>query len=131
MAAAAILITQVQTHIEGHIEMSSFPYRVLDINTHEIRILEFHNSSPDSLAENAFFEGTLEHVSLINTEPYNALSYCWGLETRSKSIRLYLHRDATAEKFGITENLHSALLALWNRKGERETLRIWVDALCP
>jgi hypothetical protein len=110
--------------------MSSFPYRALDNYSHEIRILEFHNSNPYDWEEDAFFEGTLEHVSLIDTKPYNALSYCWGLETGSKFIRLCPHRDATAENFGITENLHSALLALWNRKGERKTLRIWVDALC-
>ncbi|KAH8771316.1 heterokaryon incompatibility protein-domain-containing protein, partial [Hyaloscypha finlandica] len=71
----------------------------------------------------------LKHVSLIDTEPYTALSYCWGDLSSDEFLRLD-SEGAQVRSIAITENLHRALLAVWERRGEKQELRIWVDALC-
>lgn len=113
--------------------MATFPYRALDINSHEIRILEFSLEIEESRGASSklkpSFRGALKHVSLIDTEPYTALSYCWGDLSSDKFLRLD-SEETQIHSIAITENLHRALLAVWERRGEKQELRIWVDALC-
>lgn len=54
--------------------------------------------------------------------PYEALSYCWGNATRSKSI------TCNNTPFAITENLYSALRTL--RASDDSSQYIWIDAMC-
>lgn len=113
--------------------MASFLYKALDINSHEIRILEFSLDIEESRGAvsklKPRFRGTLKHVSLIDTDPYTALSYCWGDPASDEFLRLD-SEGAQVQSIAITENLHRALLAVWERRGEKQELRIWVDALC-
>lgn len=113
--------------------MASFLYKALDINSHEIRILEFSLEIEESRGASSKlkprFRGALKHVSLIDTEPYTALSYCWGDLSSDKFLRLD-SEGSQIHSIAITENLHRALLAVWGRRGENQELRIWVDALC-
>jgi hypothetical protein len=75
------------------------------------------------------FHGDLEHVSLVNPGPYIALSYCWG--DRTNSQRLKIGAYASFLEVNITDNLASALRALWNKKKIGVVhLRIWIDAIC-
>jgi hypothetical protein len=112
---------------------ASFTYTALDNNSHEIRILEFAAAEPlmgESIASVApFLLGRLKHASLIDTQPYTALSYCWGDPASHKFLQLY-SGGAHAQNVAITDNLHSALYTLWKRRGEKEVIRVWVDALC-
>jgi hypothetical protein len=111
--------------------MAPFPYKALDNNNHEIRILEFFNINPHE-PQKPRFGGLLKHISLIDVEPYDALSYCWGVSTQNHVVSITLgHGEAiTSYRIHITDNLQSALAALWKRRGEKKTIRIWVDALC-
>jgi hypothetical protein len=112
-------------------EMASSPYKALDNNNHEIRIFEFLEVSPPR-AQRPRFGGTLKHISLIDIEPYDALSYCWGVSTQNHQVSI--SRGYGDSYIGcwthITDNLQSALAALWKRRGDKMTIRIWVDALC-
>ena len=109
--------------------MASFPYKALDNNNHEIRIFEFFNTNPHS--PTACFSGTLKHISLIDIEPYDALSYCWGASTQNNQVNISTgYQDYQGYWILITDNLQSALAALWKRRGEKKIIRIWVDALC-
>jgi hypothetical protein len=63
---------------------------------------------------------TLEHTSLLNPEPYSALSYRWGEPTNTKQIIL----NERPVKVGA--NIEAALRQLQSH-GYR---RIWADALC-
>ncbi len=110
--------------------MAPFPYKALDNNNHEMRVFEFWNISPRP--EKPRFVGTLEHISLIDRERYDALSYCWGDSTQDHVVTISTSHKATITDYQIhiTDNLQSALAALWQRSGEKMILRIWVDAIC-
>lgn len=114
---------------------SDFPYKALNFQNHEIRILVFHRNYVDENGASRI-AGTLENVSLIDAKPYTALSYCWGPPASDKSIRL-LHQTKNSAYGGwptsiilITDNLHRALDDLWARRKEEKEVRVWVDALC-
>lgn len=71
----------------------------------------------------------MKHSSLDANEPYQALSYVWGDNTKNRAIRVndcYLR---------ITRNLFEALLQL-RVASEDATVRagtmswIWIDAIC-
>jgi hypothetical protein len=63
---------------------------------------------------------SLEHVELLSSEPYTALSYCWGPEKERKTIEM----DGTA--VNVTPNLYAAL----KRLQVTPYTRVWIDALC-
>jgi hypothetical protein len=116
-------------------EMANFPYRPLDLQSHEIRILNLRlmRMLPESLGKSdpGDLLGALEHVSLVDPGPYIALSYCWGDRNNSQWLKISPSPGASFLEANITDNLASALWALWNRKRDGETrLRIWVDAIC-
>jgi hypothetical protein len=113
--------------------MASFPYKALDNNNHEIRIFEFSHINPhEPEHQTPRFGGRLKHISLIDIEPYDALSYCWGVSTQDHVVIISIGdgEAMTVYQIHITDNLQSALAALWKRRGEKKTIRIWVDALC-
>jgi hypothetical protein len=60
-------------------------------------------------------------MQLDNTNPYEALSYVWGSEADAETLLLCRH------EFHVTQNLHSALLALRQPSKDR---MLWIDALC-
>lgn len=127
--------TDVPESIERHTGHSNYPYTLLNNNNHEIRILKLSSALLKHEGEEEVrLEGTLEHVSLIDTEPYIALSYCWGNPASHKSLRLYssnrIWGPLTMHNVAIADNLDSALQALWKRRGVKETLRVWIDAIC-
>src|SRR5271154_1707381 len=62
---------------------------------------------------------------VLKAEPYEAVSWCWGREPLSKSIRI--HREDQAFSFRITPNLELALRSL--RRKDRARL-LWIDAIC-
>jgi len=110
--------------------MASFPYKALNNNNHEIRIFEFSQTNPYT-PQTPRFGGTLKHISLIDIEPYDALSYCWGVSTQNYQAWIATGNESSENGWiHITDNLQSALAALWERRGEKMTIRIWVDALC-
>jgi hypothetical protein len=75
--------------------------------------------------------GTLEHVSLVDPGPYIALSYCWGDRNNSHFLEISPGPGTPRLEVNITDNLGSALWALWKRKkNDEKYLRIWVDAIC-
>jgi hypothetical protein len=107
-----------------------FPYQPLDLQSHEIRILNLVGKrlGPD---DSAHLFGNLEHVSLVDPGPYIALSYCWGDRNNSHLLEISPGPGRPLYAVNITDNLDSALWALWNRKRHASThLRIWIDAIC-
>jgi Heterokaryon incompatibility protein (HET) len=58
-------------------------------------------------------------------ESYEAVSWCWGREPLSRSLRI--HRKDQAFLFRITPNLELALRSL--RRKDRARL-LWIDAIC-
>ena len=97
--------------------MSSYPYRPLPAgSTRLLRLMPAQND--------AKIECSLSPYALRETERrthlYEALSYVWGTQNKTRSITLDNH------DFPVTENLHAALLHLRDRSLVRT---IWVDAI--
>lgn len=117
-------------------EMESFPYTPLDVHNHGIRLLHIWAEIRER-DESLCLIGFLDHVSLIDGDRYDALSYCWGDSTPSKLIKLQPYSETTLLDVPITENLNSALWALLRRAGGgniiilKLRIRLWVDAICP
>jgi len=108
---------------EYPIASGGYPYKPLDFDTHEIRLLKLNWAH---LEESAIF-CSLEHVSLIDPGPYIALSYCWGDPKITKSVYI---GESLVE---VTVNLHLALKAVRKfrlKSGSNEVTRLWVDAIC-
>lgn len=107
--------------------MIDFPYRPLDLQGHEIRILKLEWNRPRDRP----LLGTLEYVSLVDPGSYIALSYCWGHVNDSQTMWISPSIGTPLLEIKITENLYAALCALWKRKGKGLTnLRVWIDAVC-
>ncbi|CZR65100.1 uncharacterized protein PAC_15000 [Phialocephala subalpina] len=107
---------------QDDIYVPHYPYRPLDFDTHEFRLLTFNLGEHDS----GWVPCSVEHASLIDPPPYIALSYCWGDPTNTTEMRI---GDVGIL---ITENLNSALievLTLMRDRGEHN-VRIWADAVC-
>ncbi|KAK0117282.1 hypothetical protein ONS96_013115 [Cadophora gregata f. sp. sojae] len=85
-------------------------------DAHEIRILELLPGLKDEPIQGLL---TIEH--LWDDPRYEALSYAWGTSTTTRPIKL------NKTEFDITPNLETALLHL---RDEKESRRLWIDALC-
>jgi hypothetical protein len=81
----------------------------------ETRFLRIHKGSGNVPIRCTFFTSTMFDIE------YEALSYTWGHDEHSHSIRV--NRGTV----GVTQNLFSALLALRRSTSSRV---LWVDALC-
>jgi len=99
----------------------AYPYRKLDFDTHEIRLLKLEWT----YAEDSSITYSLDHASLIDPGSYVALSYCWGDPLITEIIRL----DGVDVR--VTVNLASALRAVQKRYFHTGNgIRVWADALC-
>ncbi|KAL3257089.1 hypothetical protein ABHI18_007126 [Aspergillus niger] len=108
----------------GRERNSAFTYAELPLEsrrptTRMIRLLP--NEDKDAEIECELFIYDLTSSSGADSHLYEALSYVWGSNRRSRTIKL------NSCAFPVTENLHFALLHLRNRQLERI---LWVDAIC-
>ena len=87
--------------------------------TRMIRLLP--NKDKDAEIECKLFNYDLASGGGADSHLYEALSYVWGSNTRSRTIRL------NNCAFPVTENLYLALSRLRNRQLGRV---LWVDAIC-
>ncbi|EXJ73264.1 uncharacterized protein A1O5_03024 [Cladophialophora psammophila CBS 110553] len=94
--------------------MSTFQYRPL--SSEEIRVLKL---LPGQLEDPLSCE--LQHVQLSSPPTYEALSYCWGDGSLTRSI------ISDGSEMKITETLYSALCRM--RHKDRPRI-LWADAIC-
>ncbi|RAK82841.1 HET-domain-containing protein, partial [Aspergillus costaricaensis CBS 115574] len=87
--------------------------------TRMIRLLP--NKDKDAEIECELFNYDLASGGGADSHLYEALSYVWGSNTKSRTIKL------NSYVFPVTENLYLALSRLRNRQLERI---LWVDAIC-
>ena len=94
--------------------MTKFAHRRLEAD--EIRLVTLlPNSSPSSI------QCTISHHRIEEFPNYDAISYCWGDQSRLQKIVL------DGVDFSITESLWQALLHL---RSTTERRILWVDAIC-
>lgn len=105
---------------------SAFTYEELPLEsksphptTRMIRLLPNENKYAE--IECKLFIYDLMSDSGADSHLYEALSYVWGSNMRSRTIKV------NNCEFPVTENLYLALLRLRNRQLERI---LWVDAIC-
>ncbi|GKZ76915.1 hypothetical protein AnigIFM56816_009024 [Aspergillus niger] len=108
----------------GRERNSAFTYAELPLEsrrptTRMIRLLP--NEDKDAEIECELLKYDLTSGSGTDSHLYEALSYVWGSNTRSRTIKL------NSSVFHVTENLYIALSYLRNRQLERI---LWVDAVC-
>lgn len=99
---------------------SAFPYPTLPpepYTTRMIRLLPHEDENGPIQCE--LFNYNLSHTG-GGKHLYEALSYVWGSEDRSKAITL------NGCTFRVTKSLHTALIHLRSRQLERT---LWVDAI--
>lgn len=109
-------------------------YQTLDTSKQQIRLLLLHSrSGQEALCctmQTTSFDGS-------DQEDYEALSYCWGADTRDTSIKVrYIPSSTTDSEFRssefhdlpINKSLHEALMHL--RPASGPPRRIWADAIC-
>lgn len=84
--------------------------------THEIRLLHLEPGQRDSQ-----LVCQLRHVSLSDKPQYDALSYCWHGQERTKTI------VCDGRQLLVTPNLYDALCRF--RKSD-EAVTLWADAVC-
>ncbi|KAK8017311.1 hypothetical protein PG993_013637 [Apiospora rasikravindrae] len=92
------------------------PHRPLRDSPTEIRIV---NLLPGAYGDP--IECVLEHIDIDITQDYDALSYCWGEASITKTIRL------DNKSYPVTTNLFDGLQRLRKPDGPR---RLWIDSLC-
>lgn len=95
-----------------------YKYNRIDLATDAIRLVTLLKGDQSQPVRCEMFETYLHQVDGI---PYEALSYVWG--TRLSTDRIWL--DGC--EFGVTENLHEALIHL--RRPDEDRV-LWVDAIC-
>jgi hypothetical protein len=100
--------------------MTQYRHSLLSLQNDSIRLLRLKpdkDKSADIHCE--LFEYSLQECS--RSHLYEALSYVWGGSQKN------LHVFIRSCSFGVTDNLHAALLQLRNPTLERI---LWVDAIC-
>ncbi|KAI6780866.1 Heterokaryon incompatibility protein 6 [Emericellopsis cladophorae] len=100
---------------------NAFPYASLPA-TSTIRILTLHPGAPSEP-----LVGTLTHEILPTSQPYEAISYVWGSDTRCSALHL---TDAQTGKSGtlpLTQSIHDALMRM---RPHDESRRLWADQVC-
>jgi len=103
------------------VQMPPYCYSLLSQEQYTIRLLRLLPSQRRSEDIRCnLFEYTIQELDTEN-HLYEALSYVWGGEERTKSITI------DGQELAITQNLHTALLRLRNSKLPRI---IWADAIC-
>ncbi|KAK7530916.1 heterokaryon incompatibility protein-domain-containing protein [Phyllosticta citribraziliensis] len=104
---------------------SHFPYRPLQAQTQEIRIIQVLPLAEES-NDSSQVHCKLKHVHLTDEPEYCALSYVWGDPQAKSTITL------DDRQVGVTVNLETVLRQLaGNLRDKRDNhLDLWVDALC-
>ncbi|OAP60808.1 hypothetical protein AYL99_05810 [Fonsecaea erecta] len=97
--------------------MPPYSYRPL-ASAREIRVFTLLDEPFD-----APIRGHLKHVSLDANPIYDALSYCWGDDQRTRQIR------CNGVDIEVPDSLYVAFREL-RRQGKPSNLVIWADALC-
>jgi hypothetical protein len=100
------------------------PYSYTDLKQKEIRIIHLYPGEP---TDTVFIE--ISHEKLIDGIPdYHALSWEWGLEPATASIRIKdkTSTDSEVRTMKVKPNLAAALKHLRLNK----IRRLWVDAIC-
>lgn len=109
-------------------------YQTLDTSKQQIRLLLLHSGSGQEP-----LRCTMKTISFDDSdhEDYEALSYCWGADTRDTYVRVrYIPSSTTDNKdrssgfrdLPINKSLHEALLHLRSAVGPPRSL--WADAIC-
>ncbi|KAL8793019.1 MAG: hypothetical protein Q9195_004423 [Heterodermia aff. obscurata] len=96
-------------------DVADYSYRGLQPGSH-IRLLVIEPGHSGEL-----LHCSLEHVDLDAEPQFNALSYCWGDISETRTI------FCEGSSVSVTKNLYDALVRL--RKLDLAT-KIWVDAVC-
>jgi len=97
---------------------TTYKYNRIDLATDAIRLVRLLKGDQSQPIQCQMFETFLHQIEGV---PYEALSYVWG--TRISADRIWL--DGC--EFGVTENLHEALIHL--RRPDEDRV-LWVDAIC-
>ncbi|KAF0322536.1 het domain protein [Colletotrichum asianum] len=100
--------------------MSTYNYRSLPPGCIRLLRLSPHEDD-DAPIQCQLFEYSLASARRRGTHLYEALSYCWGSSTKSRTV------FTDAGLLQVTENLYAALLRLRDPALERI---IWADAIC-
>lgn len=114
-------------HSSGQRKWHGF-YRPLDQSKLEIRVIKIHSGRRDDNLVCA-----IQTVALVDSHriPYEALSYCWGGSTRTKSVQILDAEseppDAQQYVLEVTSNLHDALCHV---RSNSQTRVFWIDAIC-
>ncbi|KAJ1329788.1 HET domain-containing protein [Microdochium nivale] len=101
------------------LQIRPYAYTALDRNVGDIRLLRLLPAA--SPTQPVYCR--LSHAPLEDTTKtiYEALSYTWGKDGRTETIRL------DDQDFAVTANLREALLAL---RDPHSTRVLWIDAIC-
>ena len=70
----------------------------------------------------------LQHASLDDEEPFNALSYSWGEE--NPTYRILICDGVTQGRFRVRRNLYEFLQAARTSTHDWSHERIWIDQIC-
>lgn len=107
-------------------EMGDAPYvypSLGEYNSTKIRILHLR---PGEDNDSIFVEISCEEL-VSGIEPYSALSWQWGDETPTQTIRIKNDKHPSIWRLKVRRNLLAALKQLRDR---HKTVRLWVDAIC-
>lgn len=106
---------------------STVPYRVLNKETDEVRLILLHSGSVEDPILCTIAHTSLKAFEIAN---YEALSYCWGDHRQRQNIKVAVTDAAGSSDFAmsITLSLYLALLKLRPRTGPARIL--WVDSIC-
>ncbi|KAF4339634.1 heterokaryon incompatibility (het-6OR allele) [Fusarium beomiforme] len=103
---------------------------VLNVERQDIRLLHVEPGTFDDPIRCHFQLASLKEVEPKGID-FHALSYCWGDPTEREEILLSSNKDFENEKEGVPFSIgKSAAQALRRLRQEKETLIIWIDAVC-
>jgi hypothetical protein len=122
------------------------PYKYKALEANEIRLLKLHGGSLDDEVEGSLHRYRLPEdeepeyghevvltrdggVNILKAPEYQALSYTWGEETKSRPV-LKILEDDTFYYLAIKPNLDDALRQFRNDITGDEFQLFWIDAIC-
>jgi Heterokaryon incompatibility protein (HET) len=107
----------------------SYHYDKLPRHRGAIRILRLYSSSSNNPQVECELltpsEESTQNADFSRTIPYEALSWCWGTDPKTKYISIRKGQKTYAKY--ISPNLFSALRALRHHQRNRN---LWIDAIC-
>ncbi|KAH0553321.1 hypothetical protein GP486_006575 [Trichoglossum hirsutum] len=90
-----------------------------------LRLLELDLTSDAANTDDTIIHATMETYDFRDAPEYEALSYTWGTQDESESIKL------NGQLFSVTPNLLEALrqLCLNQRENGKSKRKLWIDAI--